>query len=113
MHFFHSPPLKLTDQPQPHTIDDVFLIPDATKDEVRLAQLQVIVLPLLVDTKFHSNPNLRTNSFKADNTYILPTINIQQSESMKHEMVILLQNCYNTFFENLRQSFDCKIVYSE
>ena len=41
--FFHSTPLKRTNQPQPHTIDDDFFIPDATKDEVRLARLQVIV----------------------------------------------------------------------
>ena len=76
VHLCHSTPLKRTNKPQPHTIDDVFLIPDATKDEVRLAQLQVIVLPLLVDTKFHSNPNLRTNSFESDITDISPTLNI-------------------------------------
>ena len=72
MHFFHSTPLKRTNQPQPHTIDDDFLIPKLTKDEVRLERLQVIVLPLIVDTKFHSSPNLRTNSFKASNKDIAP-----------------------------------------
>ena len=72
MHFCHSTPLKRTNQPQPHTIDDDFLIPKLTKDEVRLERLQVIVLPLIVDTKFHSSPNLRTNSFKASNKDIAP-----------------------------------------
>ena len=60
MHFFHLTPLKRINQPQSHTIYDVFLTLDATKDDVRLARLQVIVLPLLVDTKIHSSPNLRT-----------------------------------------------------
>ena len=67
VHFCHLTPLKRTNQPQPHTIDDDFLIPELIKDEVRLARLQVTVLPLLVDTKFHSNPNLRIKSFKASN----------------------------------------------
>ena len=64
VHFFHSTPVKRINQPQPHTIDDVFLIPDATKDVVRLVRLQVIVSPLLLDTNFHSSPNLRHKSFK-------------------------------------------------
>ena len=75
MHFCHSTPLKRTNQPQPHTIDDDSLTPDATKDEVRLARLQVIVLPLLLDTKFYSNPNLRHKSFKSTNTDISPILN--------------------------------------
>ena len=74
--FCHSTPLKRTNQPQPNTIDEDFLKPDTTKDNVRLVRLQVIVLPLLVDTKFHSSPNLRTNSFKADNINTSPTLNI-------------------------------------
>ena len=57
VHFCHLTPLKRTNQPQPHTIDDAFLKLDVTRDEVRLAQLQVMVLPLVLDTKFHSSPN--------------------------------------------------------
>ena len=75
VHFCHSTPLTRTNKPQPHTIIDDFRIPDATKDEVRLARLQVIVLPLLLDPKFHSSPNLRHKSFKSTNTDILPILN--------------------------------------
>ena len=75
VHFYHSTPLTRTNQPQLHTIDDDFLIPDATKDEVRLARLQVIVLPLLLDPTFHSSPNLRYTFFKSTNTDVLPILN--------------------------------------
>ena len=49
---------------------------EVTKDVLRLARLQVIALPLLVDIKFHFNPNIRHSSFKSDNKDISPILKI-------------------------------------